>query len=79
MQLLRGRAVPVLSQKVRTYDPPRSAWQWTTSEGGLRWALRSRRGPRQVSSGVRQREPPHPGSHLCYSSPVPIRCPCAGL
>ena len=34
---------------------------------------------RQVSSGVRQREPPHPGSHLCYSSPVPIRCPCAGL
>ena len=32
-----------------------------------------------MSSGVRQREPPHPGSHLCYSSPVPIRCPCAGL
>jgi hypothetical protein len=27
----------------------------------------------------RQREPPHPGSHLCYSSPVPIRWPCAGL
>jgi hypothetical protein len=76
---MRGRAVPVLSQKVRTYDPPRSAWQWTTSEGGLRRALRSRRGAGQVSSGVRQREPPHPGSHLCYSSPVPIRCPCAGL
>ena len=32
-----------------------------------------------MSSGVRQREPPHPGSHSCYSSPVPIRCPCAGL
>lgn len=31
------------------------------------------------TSGMRQREPPHPVSHLCYSSPVPIRCPCAGL
>ena len=32
-----------------------------------------------MSSGVRQREPPHPGSHVCYLSSVPIRCPCAGL